>query len=86
MSENIGDSERNLWIAVITNAAKAGNKRFLESNWCKTICCWVDINYEILVKERQRRLWQKLKQVSYDSLKEEEVMYEIEVSISAGVA
>ena len=50
MSENIGDSERNLWIAVITNAAKAGNKRFLESNWCKTICCWVDINYETFVK------------------------------------
>ena len=50
MSENIGDSERNLWIAVIVNALKAGNKRFLESNWCKTICCWVDINYEAFVK------------------------------------
>ena len=50
MSENIGDSERNLWIAVITNAAKRGNERFLESNWCKMICCWVDINYETFVK------------------------------------
>ena len=50
MSENIGDSERNLWIAVITNALKAGNKRFLENNWCKTICCWIDINHEALMK------------------------------------
>ena len=50
MSENIGDSERNLWIAVIANALKAGNKRFLESNWCKTICCWIDIKHETLVK------------------------------------
>jgi len=50
MSENIGDSEKNLWIAVITNAAKAGNERFLESNWCKMICCWVDINHETFVK------------------------------------
>ena len=53
MSENIGDSERNLWIAVITNASKRGkasDERFLESNWCKMICCWVDINHETLVK------------------------------------
>ena len=50
MSENIGDSERNLWITVIADALKAGNERFLESNWCKMICCWVDINHEILVK------------------------------------
>jgi len=53
MSENIGDSERNLWIAVITNAAKRGkasDERFLESNWCKMICCWVDINHETFVK------------------------------------
>ena len=53
MSENIGDSERNLWIAVIANAVKRGkasDERFLESNWCKTICCWVDINHETLMK------------------------------------
>ena len=53
MSENIGDSERSLWITVIANAVKRGkasDERFLESNWCKMICCWVDINHETFVK------------------------------------
>jgi len=77
MSENIGDSERNLWIAVITNAAKRGkasDEHFLESNWCKTICCWVDINYETFVKAykayRKAKKRGNEEEMSYDSLKE----------------
>ena len=56
MGEQIGDAEKELWFAVIANAVKRRYKidrveaiQFLKSNWCKTICSWIEINYDSLL-------------------------------------